>query len=1216
MATVSDPSAPAGVVEPVVPAGASLADASADLAVAGWQSGGEAESKSDRYLARRLAAAGADFKGVALTTFVLGAAVCGGAWLVLGILVEHWLVPGGLSPSLRWAWLGVAALALVAAAIRWLVPLVRYRVNLVYAARAIEREHPELHNDLVNTVLVKAHPESNPAKVVRSLERRTAKQLADVPVEAVIDRTVPLRLAYVLAALVGLAGLYELAAPKSLLVSAARLLAPWVGWAAPSRVRIEPPRLAWRMPAEQGPLDEALDRRRIAVEAGSATLVRGRQLVVAADIRGLRRDEKPVVVVAPLRGDGAVDAAAAAWRTELGRGQTVGGAQRLFTAILPDAARGLDHAVEITLEAGDARTAPIRVAVVDSPTLLVREIRYAFPAYTRRPPETVAWQGDIRAVEGTEVTIVAESNQPLEDAWIDFDGDGTRDLRFAKSAADLARVTKSFSLRLDSDGVKPEHASYRLLFQPKSAADAGREAVITDAMEHRIEVLADVAPEVAIEEPRESPLRVPPAAPVTVRVQAHDPDFALARVTVETRLQGGAAGPEVVVLDAEQSGMFRGTAQLVPERLGAGPGATLEYRAVATDNRPKRPNVAHSPWQALRIDPAAPPRQPEQPPAGRKQSDDGRSQGEAGADGQPGASGQSGEKKQPGDGGNDQRSGGDDPRSKDKPQNQSGDDQRATPQPKQSSDGKQPGKEDGQQQGAQNGDQQQPQDGKQPGDQKGQGKNQGQGAEQGQGLGAEGQRQGGQEQESGKPQSGGKQSGGKQPGSERDAGGKAGGAKPGASGGQQADGDAGQQGGGKQGQRGDARGKAVAADGTNDGEAMERILEHRREQGGKDGGENGESVGQEADGGNDGQGKKPEQGQGKEGQGKEGDAKQKGQGSGERPDGATQPGAEGEHEHTPCAAADGKPCGKEGCPTCKGQGGAQAGEGSGAGGEKQGAQSGKQGSGKQGAGEKGAGQAAGEGQGQGEGQEAGGTSQAAGKPGNQAADGKPSGAAGDKQTGGQQPGEQAAQTEKGSESQGQEQGQGAGGRQGQGAGGKQGEGTAAAQKPGDAQPSASGQPGSGAGETGSGGWAGGDSAKRPEGQPLPDGPAPSKETEWGEQNLTNARNATNLALDYLRKAVESGDTAVLDRLGWTADEARAFLDRWQKMRQLAESADPVERGQFEQTMRSLGLRPDGVKSSRDVPSDARGGQAEGRRSRPPADYQEQFKAYTQGTSGE
>lgn len=67
---------------------------------------------------------------------------------------------------------------------------------------------------------------------------------------------------------------------------------------------------------------------------------------------------------------------------------------------------------------------------------------------------------------------------------------------------------------------------------------------------------------------------------------------------------------------------------------------------------------------------------------------------------------------------------------------------------------------------------------------------------------------------------------------------------------------------------------------------------------------------------------------------------------------------------------------------------------------------------------------------------------------------------------------------------------------------------------------------------------------------------------------------------------------------------------------MAESDDPVQRGEFERTVRSLGLRPDGVRSSRDVPSDVRGGQSEGRRSRPPSEYREQFKAYTQGTAGE
>ena len=112
------------------------------LSVGTWHGGGESDSKSDRYLAKRLAAASADYKGVALTTFLLAAGVAGSIWLACGILVEHWLLPGGLPRGIRWAWLATGGIAFVAAVIRWVVPLVRCRVNLVYAARAIEQEHP------------------------------------------------------------------------------------------------------------------------------------------------------------------------------------------------------------------------------------------------------------------------------------------------------------------------------------------------------------------------------------------------------------------------------------------------------------------------------------------------------------------------------------------------------------------------------------------------------------------------------------------------------------------------------------------------------------------------------------------------------------------------------------------------------------------------------------------------------------------------------------------------------------------------------------------------------------------------------------------------------------------------------------------------------------------------------------------------------------------
>ena len=156
---------------------------------------------------------------------------------------------------------------------------------------------------------------------------------------------------------------------------------------------------------------------------------------------------------------------------------------------------------------------------------------------------------------------------------------------------------------------------------------------------------------------------------------------------------------------------------------------------------------------------------------------------------------------------------------------------------------------------------------------------------------------------------------------------------------------------------------------------------------------------------------------------------------------------------------------------------------------------------------------------------------------------------------------------------------------------------------------------SGSNASGSGGFASGDGSSPPVGAPAP-GEVPQKETEWGEQDLSHARNAANLALEHLRAAVDSGRDDVLAQLGWTPEQARAFLARWESLRRMAESGDPVQRGEFERAMHSLGLRPSGVRSSRDVPSDVKGGQAEGRRSRPPSDYREQLKAYTQGTAGE
>jgi len=1258
------------------------------LAVAAWSGDGETESKSERYLARRLKAAGVDFKGVAVTTFLLAAAVGAVLWLACGIIVEHWFVPGGLPAWARWAWLTLGLAAFVAAAVRWILPLIRYRVNLVYAARVIEREHPELHNDVVNAVLAQTRADASAPVIAKLLRRRAARQLSTVSGDGVIDRTPALRLASALAALIVLAVLYELVAPKSFLVSASRLMAPWLGIMPPSRVRIEPPVLSWRVPG--GPASADATQQSLPVIDGVVTLVRGRQLVVSSGIRGLGAGEQPVLLVTPLRDDGSAEPAATVWRVPM----PTSGA-KLHTVVLPDADRGLDHPVDLVIAAGDARSQRIRVAVVDAPSILVREVRYDYPDYTRQADETVPWQGDLRGVEGTQVTVVAECNHPLEAAWIDLGCDGKRDVPLAVAPQDLARARGTFTLRLDAERSAAEHASYRLLFQPKAASHGRREPAVTEKMEYRIEVIPDLAPEVSIEEPAEKVVRVPPDAPVSILVRAVDPDFGLTSVSLETRLQAGGEKPGSELLVGRRVvKAWRGLATLVPADLGAGPGQVLEYRAMAKDNRSEAANVTVTEWRKLTIDASAPPRRPPPAPAGGQRDRGGDGEPSTGSDdagvepphdgqAEDARNGNEGHQSEDDAGAGDEGGGGRDAgqdqaepqaggrQSKGKsgesgregePQEQS----RQQPDPKQGGKQGEPqqGEEQGAGEGAKSNDAAKGKAGNQPGQQQQQGSRdgagnepQGEGGTDGQGSGQGGAQkeggQGGQQKPSGPGQQEGGDAGqskpgaggtGDQPGAGRPQKGQGGGTE---SGEQRDGGESSGEGQGRSRQQGKSEPKGtVAADGTDDGEAMERILQHREQSKAAEPSPSGQQrqqgdqqsrdgdAGREAQQGEQGQDDRSADGQGRESTGGK---------SGQEP-----------VKKSGQAAGEETPTTPEGNDTRSGQ--PDAGKG------QQGSdEAGQQGQRSQGAGESGRSQG-----GQSEQQPHQGVGKGQPQPGGQgepAEQGQPAAAESGKgesgrqnQSGRGQSGQGQEQSqETAEEGEGQQSGQGAGKEQGashgQGQGQhpsagqeqsvqEQGRQSAAGQPQGDAaagqQPSAAAQPG---GEQPGGSQPGGD---QPGGQQAPvDGtdPAPGsptgsggqvggtkqrggvpdqavtrqdREMEWGEQDLAHARNAADLAIEHLRQSVESGDTGILDDLGWTPQQARDFLTRWEAMRRMARSGDQRQRGEFEQAIKSLGLRPDGVRSSRDVPSDVKGGQAEGRRSRPPSDYREQFKAFMQG----
>src|SRR5262249_31479045 len=137
-----------------------------------------------------------------------------------------------------------------------------------------------------------------------------------------------------------------------------------------------------------------------------------------------------------------------------------------YTCRLADEADGSDSVgltrnLKYRLEAGDARSLDYAITVVSAPSILVERVDYHYPAYTGYVDRSVEGLGDIRAIEGTRMTIHARANGVIHLADVDFEADGRPDLRMTAKETD---ATASFDLALREDRVTPRHASYVLRF--------------------------------------------------------------------------------------------------------------------------------------------------------------------------------------------------------------------------------------------------------------------------------------------------------------------------------------------------------------------------------------------------------------------------------------------------------------------------------------------------------------------------------------------------------------------------------------------------------------------------------------------------------------------------------------------------------------------------------------------------------------------------------
>jgi len=479
-------------------------------------------------------------------------------------VLDHWVFNRGLSFLAR---LGLFAVWIATAGAfvwRFLVPPLANRINPVFAAQTIEHGRPTLKNSLINFLLLRSHPQDVAPVVFRAMEHQAATDLLKVPVDHALDRDRVVHLAYVLAAVVGVFALYLALSPKNPLLSAARVLWPWSSVPAPTRVHIEE------------------------ISPGDKNVFNDDREPISAVVSGLRDGEEVALLVSTAESQVVDD------RIVMARADDA----NHYRCELPSGSDGFQRDTFYRITAGDATTRQYKLEFHTAPMIGVDSLDYHFPPYTGQADRSIKNQGDIKALEGTEVTIHATANMAIKEARIDLNCAGLQTLSMTTTGT---KATGQFTLALNPDAAgKPEYNSYQILF-----TDFDGHAVRRPAR-YRIEVDRDLPPTIAIVEPSREDVAMAENGQLRIRVHALDPDFALRRVTLEAEREGEKLGLPVLLdrtkPDEAFAKPFDGEYLFRPANLKLKAGDVVTYWATADDN--KEPHANHSestPRRTIRI---------------------------------------------------------------------------------------------------------------------------------------------------------------------------------------------------------------------------------------------------------------------------------------------------------------------------------------------------------------------------------------------------------------------------------------------------------------------------------------------------------------------------------------------------------------------------------------------------------------------------------------
>ena len=259
--------------------------------------------------------------------------------------------------------------------------------SLSWAARAIERQRPELRNNLINSLQLypqladPARPAGDSAPMILALIRQTREQVRGIRTEALVD-TRPLR-----------------AKARLLALAAAPVLALTL-WLPdfPGRT------LALvAHPLEHLPPADIF----IHVVTGDVRVIRGSAISVEATTSGARPDSVEMVFKPAGSGEAAEAPQAVAMdQAETGR----------YAAVLPEVTESLDYRV-VT---GPFQSAWYSITAVERPSVTALKVTLYPPHYTGLPDQTFTG-GNVRGVKGSTLSFSATTNKSMAQAVIALD---------------------------------------------------------------------------------------------------------------------------------------------------------------------------------------------------------------------------------------------------------------------------------------------------------------------------------------------------------------------------------------------------------------------------------------------------------------------------------------------------------------------------------------------------------------------------------------------------------------------------------------------------------------------------------------------------------------------------------------------------------------------------------------------------------------------------